>query len=167
MEKQELSQEQKNRDFVQFRRPFLDAVTELGSNNAMAFKLFMFLCKHMDGGNALCVSMQTLCELIETSRQTLSKSVKYLKDNGWVCVLKSGTSNVYIVNPDVAWTSYGYQKSYCKFTATVMLSSTENNTFLKSPKASNHFKTIDSNFIESVKKQNEEYQEDYQEKLAN
>lgn len=146
-----LDENQKNRDFVQFKRPFLDAIAELGSNNAMAFKLFMFLCKYMDGNNALCISMQTLSELLDTSRQTLSKSVKYLKDNGWLCVLKSGTSNVYIINPDVAWTSYGNQKAYCKFQATVVLSATENNQFLNSPKASTRFKTIDTDFINSVR----------------
>jgi hypothetical protein len=144
----------KNKDFVQFRRSFMDEVTQLANKNPMAFRLFMFLCKHMDGGNALCVSMVTLSELMETSRQTLSKAVKYLKDNGWVCVLKSGTSNVYIVNPEVAWTSYANQREYCKFQATVVLSSTENNIFLRSPKATNRFKSIDTDFIKSMNDNN-------------
>ncbi|NFO89540.1 helix-turn-helix domain-containing protein [Clostridium botulinum] len=160
-----INEEQKNKDFVQFKRPFLDEIAKLGSENSMAFKLFMFVCKHMDGGNALCVSMQTLTELLETSRQTLSKAVKYLKDNGWLCVLKSGTSNVYIINPDVAWTSYSDQKQYCRFQATVVLSASENNAFLNSRKAITRFKTIDTEFIDNMKKENEEYRSSYEERL--
>lgn len=161
----ELNEEQKNRDFVQFNRPFLDEVAKLGSENSMAFKLFMFLCKHMDGGNALCVSRETLSELLEVTTKTISRAVKYLKDNGWVCVLKSGSSNVYIINPEVVWTSYHNQKQYCKFESKVLLSSSENNAFLNSKKASARFKTIDTDFIENMKKQNEEYREEYQQRL--
>ena len=42
----------------------------------------------MDGTNALGVSMVALTEIIGLSRQSVSKSIKYLKDNGWIDVLK-------------------------------------------------------------------------------
>lgn len=145
-----MTEEQKNRDFIQLYRSHIDDIAKLARDNPRAYDLFMLLIKHMDGTNALCVSMQALSEIMNLSRQSLSKSVKYLKDNGWICVLRNGSSNVYIVNPNVAWTSYGNQKKYCKFQANVLLSSSENARYLNNPKAISHFKTIDSEFIKTV-----------------
>ena len=94
--------------------------------------------------------------------RTVQRAVKYLKDNGWVCVLKSGTSNVYIVNPDVAWTSYGNQKQYCKFQANVLLSSSENAEYLKNPNATTHFKTVDNEFMKSVQEKQKQFEKEYE-----
>ena len=141
-----MTEEQKNRDFIQLYRDHVDDVARLAREQPRAYDLFMLLIKHMDGTNALCVSMQALTEIMALSRQSLSKSVKYLKDNGWVCVMRNGSSNVYIVNPDVAWTSYGNQKQYCKFQANVLLSSSENAEYLNSP-----YKPIESDMRKNVK----------------
>lgn len=137
-----------NKDFVMYYRNFLDEVTKMAGENYMAFKLFQFLCKNMDGGNALVISMNALSEIMNVSTKTIQRAVKYLKDNGWICVLKSGTSNVYIVNPDVAWTSYADQKSSCRFQASVVLSGSENAEFLKNSKATTHYKTVDIDFMQ-------------------
>jgi DNA-binding transcriptional ArsR family regulator len=111
----------------------------------------MFLIKNMDYTNALCVSSTALQEVLGLSRPTISRAVKHLKDNGWVCVLKQGTSNVYVINPDVAWTAYENQKQYCKFNATVLLSGSENAEYLKNPNATTKFKTISEDFIKQVR----------------
>lgn len=143
--------EQKNRNFIQLYRDRMDLVTMLARSQPKAYDLFMLLLKHMDGSNALTASNVVLSEILDTSVRTVQRSVKILKDYGYICVLKSGTSNVYIVNPDIAWTSYGNQKTYCKFNSTVLLSPTENAEYLYNPNATNHFKTIDQGFIKSVK----------------
>ena len=114
----------------------------------------------MDGNNALIVSRTALSELLDCPEKTISRAVKYLKENGWICVLKSGTSNVYIVNPDIAWTSYGNQKQYCKFQSNVLLSSTENAEYLNNTKATTHFKTIDSDFMKSVQAKKEQFEKE-------
>lgn len=155
-----MTEEQKNRDFIQLYRDHVDDVARLARENGRAYDLFMLLIKHMDGTNALCVSYQALTELLGISDSTLKRAIRYLKDNGWVCVLKSGTSNVYIVNPDVAWTSYGNQKQYCKFQTNVLLSSSENAEYLKNPKATTHFKTIDKEFMKSVQANKERYEKE-------
>lgn len=140
-----------NSDFVMFSRNTMDNVSELGCENPNAFRVFMFISKHMDGTNALVVSMTAMTEILGLSRQTLSKAIKYLKDNGWLCVLKSGTSNVYIINPNVVWTAYADQKVYCKFQSNVFLSGTENAEYLQSREASTHYKTISDDFIKANK----------------
>lgn len=160
----ENNKNKENKDFVMYFRPFMDALTDMAGENYTAYKLFQFLCKHMDGGNALVVSMNALSEIMQLSRQTISKAVKYLSDNGWVCVMKSGTSNVYVVNPEVAWTSYGNQKQYCKFRSNVLLTSSENAEFLKNPDATSHYKTVSQDFLKSVQS-NEQSLEDKAEQL--
>lgn len=155
-----MTEEQKNRDFIQLYRDHIDDVAKLARDNGKAYDLFMLLVKHMDGTNALAVSNVALSELLQVTTRTIQRAVKYLKDSGWICVLKTGTSNVYIVNPEVAWTSYGNQKQYCKFKANVLLSSSENAEYLKNPKATTHFKTIDSDFIKSVQNNREQFEKE-------
>ena len=154
----EKTDNKQNRNFVQFYREFMDDVSRLGVENPVAFRLFMFIAKHMDNNNALCVSMKALEEILGYSRQTLSKAVKYLKENGWLCVLKSGTSNIYVMNPNIVWTSYDNQKSYCKFQTNVIISPMENAEYLKNSKASFKYKQIDDNFINGVREKRIERQ---------
>lgn len=150
-QQREAEEEKKNRNFVQLYRPQIDNVTELAFENPTAFRLLMFLIKNMDYSNALCVSNTALQEVMELSKPTICRAIKYLKDNGWVCVLKQGTSNVYVINPDVAWTAYENQKQYCKFNATVFLSGSENAEYLKNPNATTHFKTVSEDFMKQVR----------------
>lgn len=146
-----MQEDSKNNDFVMLYRKHIDDLTALARTNGGAYDFLMFLIKNMDYNNALCVSMQALTEIMGLSRVSLSKRVKYLKDNGWIEVLKSGTSNVYIVNPDVTWSSYANQKKYCKFSANILLSSSENAEYLKNREAASHYKTINNDFIEHVR----------------
>lgn len=148
-----------NKDFVMYFRPFMDELTKMAGENYTAYKLFQFFCKNMDGTNALVVSMNALSEIMSVSKRTIVRAVNYLKDNGWVCVMKSGTSNVYIVNPDVAWTSYADQKSTCNFQANVILCGSENAEYLKNPKATTHYKNISNEFMQAVKARREEFEE--------
>ena len=129
----------------------MDELTKMAGENYTAYRLFQFFCKNMDGTNALVVSINALSEIMEMSTKTIQRAVKYLKDNGWVCVMKSGTSNVYIVNPNVAWTSYADQKATCNFQANVILCASENDEYLKNRKATSHYKTIDTEFIQAIK----------------
>lgn len=147
--KKQHEEDKKNRDFVQVYRNHIEQIADLGAKNATALKLLLFFIKHMDGTNALVVSNVTLQEILGYSKPTICKAIKYLKDNGWLCVLKSGTANVYIVNPEVAWTSYEYQKQYCKFNATVFLSQSENHEYLANKKAFTKFKTINEDFVKA------------------
>ena len=145
-----MDENSKNKDFVQLYRRHIDDLAKLARTNGSAYDLFMFLLKNMDGYNALCVSTNVLAEIMDVSTRTVFRAAKFLKDTGWICILKSGSTNVYIVNPEIAWTSCGNQKAYCKFATNVILSSTENAEYLKNPKAMTHFKAIDPEFIKGV-----------------
>ena len=156
-----------NKDFVMFFRPFMDELTKMAGDNYTAYKLFQFFCKNMDGTNALIVSTTALSEIMNVSTKTIQRAVKYLKENGWVCVMKSGTSNVYIVNPDVAWTAYADQKATCSFKADVILSGTENAEYLKNPKATSHYKRINEEFMQAVRVNRENFERKTTQEVAN
>lgn len=160
-----LERNKENKDFIMLYRSFIDDITKLAGENYTAYRIFQFICKNMDYHNALCISNIALSELLNISTRTVIRSIKYLKEHGWICVLKSGTSNVYIINPDIAWTSYADEKKYCKFQANVLLSSTENNEFLNNPKAINRYKNIDTDFIKSVIDKKEEFKQ-YAKKIS-
>lgn len=122
-----IKEEAKNGDFIQFSREYLQNVAQISLyGNQTALEIFMFICEHMDGYNALMASFQVLTDYTGKSRSTCARAVKWLYDNGFVDILKSGNSNVYIVNQKVAWTSYANQRKYCKFSGNMLISAAEN-----------------------------------------
>lgn len=146
----------KNRNFVQLNRDFMMDLAGLGKESPTAFTVFMFISQNMDGNNALCISMKAMEEALDLSRSTLSRAVKCLKEKGWLCVLKTGTSNVYIINPDIEWTSWANQKQYCKFTTNVIVTPTENIDFMKNGRATTRYKHVEDSFIDSIKAHRED-----------
>ena len=98
----EIKQHEKNGNFVQFYRIICKLYQSLPAKNPTAFQIFMFICEHMDGYNALMASYQVFMDYTGKSKDTIRKAIKYLYDNGYVDILKSGTSNVYIINQAIA-----------------------------------------------------------------
>lgn len=78
----------------------------------------------MDKYNAVVCSYKVLQEALGISSATITRAVKYLKDNGFISVYKTGTSNVYIANPNLVWNSWNNVK-YCEFPANIILSAAE------------------------------------------
>ena len=59
------------------------------------------------------------------SRQTLSTAVALLKEHKYIDVKKSGTSNVYLINKELYWKSWGKNHQYAEFGAKIIISETE------------------------------------------
>lgn len=114
-----------NADFIMLFRSGIDAVTELAKIDGKAFALLSLIMKHMDRENALVASRDVLAELLEFSVPTIDRKIKVLKDKQFLDVVKSGTSNIYLVNSSVAWTTYGNKKQYSKFRATILVGKSE------------------------------------------
>jgi len=53
------------------------------------------------------------------------KCYDLLKENGYIAILKSGTSNIYAINDSVYWKSWGNKKQYSKFPANILLALSE------------------------------------------
>jgi DNA-binding transcriptional ArsR family regulator len=90
-----------------------------------AHAILLFLVDQMDNYNAVMCSYQVLQEVLEVSKATVQRNIQVLKDNGYIAVLKSGTSNVYAINDTVYWKSWGNNLKYSKFPANIVLALTE------------------------------------------
>lgn len=66
-----------------------------------AYRIFKFLIHNMDQTNKVVVSQKVMGKFLGVSRQTISKSVKYLKEKQLINVYKTGISNVYVVNHNI------------------------------------------------------------------
>ena len=96
------------------------------NKSPFASEVLFFIMEHMDNGNALAVSHQVLQDYFDKSKSTIVRAIKLLRENGYIDVLKMGTCNVYIVNFEVAWTSWDNKKEYCKFNGNMLVSRKEN-----------------------------------------
>ncbi|MCM1165879.1 MAG: replication/maintenance protein RepL [Lachnospiraceae bacterium] len=99
----------------------------LTRNNHVAAEVLWFLIDNSDRYNAVVCSSTVLEEALGYSRITISKAIKYLKENQFVEIKKSGTTNVYLINKEISWKSWGKNFKYAKFGASVLISESEQN----------------------------------------
>jgi len=119
---------EKNSPFSRWSQFNLEHTKELmwlAMNHAKAHAILYFLVDQMDEYNAVMCSYQVLQEVLGISYATVARSIKTLKDKGFVSVLKSGNSNVYAINDTVYWKSWGNNRKYSKFPANVVLALSE------------------------------------------
>ena len=126
-EQEELKQNRKSpfKNFYQINKKNSLYLRSCLKENPKALELLLFIFDHMDRYNAVVCSYKVFQEVLNASRQTASKCVKYLKEHGFIYVYRSGTSNVYVANDNLAWNSWGTNKKYCEFPANVVLSASE------------------------------------------
>lgn len=118
-------------NFYQINANHSEELIWLVNENSNAFRILLFLFEHMDKYNAVMCSYQVIQEALNIGRTTASNSIRFLKEHGFIHVCKSGTSNVYVTNPEIAWKSWGNNRQYCEFPANIILSSTEQEERLK------------------------------------
>lgn len=118
------------KDFVQVNKDYYKAEDWLMAKSPVAYRIFRFLVNGMDGYNAVVCSYQVLQETFNISQVTVARAIKILKDKKYVDVHKSGTSNVYSINKNIVWNSWGTNYKYAKFGANIIIS--ENEQSLKS-----------------------------------
>ncbi len=111
--------------FYQVNKNHSDELIWLVKENRSAYCILLFLTNHMDKYNAVMCSYTVLQEALGVSPATIRRAIKLLKENGYIHIYKSGTSNVYVLNPDLVWNSWGNNKQYCQFPVNVILSKSE------------------------------------------
>ena len=79
----------------------------------------------MDDYNAVICSYKVLQENFGVSQVTVARAIKILKEKQYIEVYKSGTSNVYAINKNIVWNSWGTNYDYAKFGANIILSESE------------------------------------------
>ena len=115
-----------NFNFVQVSRAYLKEWRGLTRKSAIASEILMYLVEHMGRTtNAVVCSYTTLMEITGVSRASVARAIKLLKDDRWVEAVKVGSATAYCVNANAFWQAGRNQKKYAIFQATVIASSTD------------------------------------------
>ena len=129
-EENNASESKKNSNFVMLYRDHIPELRWLMKKSGIASGILHFILEHMDYQNALICPSSVLEDYFDISRTTAHRAIKLLKDNGFIDILKMGTSNVYIINEEIAWSSWENQKQYYKFNGNVLISAKENKDYV-------------------------------------
>jgi len=111
--------------WTQFNNEHTKELIWLALKHPKAHAILLFLIDQMDEYNAVMCSYKVLEELLNVGQATIARNIKILKENGFVAVLKSGSSNVYAINDKIYWKSWGNNRKYSKFPANVVLALSE------------------------------------------
>lgn len=111
--------------WTQFNNEHTRELMSLAVKYPKAHAILYFLVDQMDNYNACICSYKVLQEVLGCSQPTIARSIKILKDLGFLVIYKSGNANVYAINDKVYWKSWGCNKKYSKFPASVVLSLSE------------------------------------------
>jgi len=113
----------KNYSFIQLSDPDgIEAMQLITKENPMAANVFYLLMKNMDKQNCLIVSMSTLASKLHVCRNSISRAIKYLRENKYIAIYKSGTTNVYTLNANIVWKDRGDRKMEALLYGKVLLS---------------------------------------------
>jgi hypothetical protein len=125
MESQELPNSA-NYDFVQVSRSYLKQMRSLARKSPLAHEILYYFVEHMGRTtNAVVVSYATLGEVCGSSRPSVGRAIKILKEDNWVDTVKIGNATAYCVNARAFWQAGRNQKKYAVFSATVIASESE------------------------------------------
>lgn len=94
----------KKQGWVQTDKLAHDYMWKIGMKNSTALPLLHYMVAHINrGSGGVVVSYQTLAKELGVTPRTIQNAVGVLKQCNFIQVLKSGNSNVYIINSQVAW----------------------------------------------------------------
>lgn len=119
----------KNHNFIQLYRDNMPELRWLMSNHNFASSLLFFILEHMDNRNALACSYSVFEDYFRKSRSTVYRAIKLLEENGFLNVLKMGTSNVYVINENLAWSDSNDKKKFAKYDGKILVSKKENKDY--------------------------------------
>ncbi len=91
-----------------------------------ALKVFTWLIEKADRRNALVASYATMSKGLGLAERTIRNSIGYLKEKNLITVLKSGTTNVYVLNDQIIWKDTADKKDkFSQFSAEVIITASE------------------------------------------
>lgn len=95
------------------------------ANSPVAYRIFKFLVENMDKYNAVICSYKVMQEKFGLGQATVARAIKLLKDHKYIQVVRTGGSNVYMINKYLYWNSWGTNYAYTEFNAKVIISASE------------------------------------------
>lgn len=97
-----------------------ERLRQLINKSGAAAQVFMLLAEQADRTNAVVASGKALATCLGLSEPTISRAIKLLQtadenELPYLEVLKSGGTNVFILNPDIVWSAWKTGKDHCLF----------------------------------------------------
>lgn len=132
-------------DFAQMNLKHTKDWIALSRKNHTAAEILWFLISKADRYNAIVCSNQVLEEALGCSRITIWRAVNLLKECNFIDIKKSGTTNVYLINKDIAWKSWGKNYKYAEFGAKVLIAESEQEEIKVKTKKVNMVTIVGSN----------------------
>lgn len=111
--------------WIQFNENEINNLMYLTSLNPLAMNILYFLMKNANNYNAVIVSQKTLAEILGKSIRSIATAIKVLKEHNFIDVRKDGRGNIYMINSNVSWKSYGSNHKFAEFNAKVIFSEQE------------------------------------------
>ena len=106
-------------------REAYEAEDWLIANSPTAYRILKFLVSNMDRHNAVICSYKVMQEKLRLSRTTVADAIKFLKEHKFINAVRTGGSNIYMINKILYWNSWGSNYAYAEFEAKVIISSSE------------------------------------------
>ncbi len=104
------------RNFAQLNREKIPHLDRACRDNPTAVRILLFIMQHMDHCNALLCPYRVFEKYLGLSQATVARSLRYLREKGFIFVEKKpGIGNTYLLNPELAWTSFGANLKNSRF----------------------------------------------------
>lgn len=135
-QEQEKQKQQRKSPFKKFCQVNTDKaaiqVTDwLIKTSPLAYRILQFLVQNMDHYNAIVCSYKVLQDYFSISQVSVARAIKLLKDNKFIFVIKSGTSNIYLINKTLYWNSWGTNYANAKFGVNIIISISEQEKWMR------------------------------------
>lgn len=113
------------KQFLQVNQNNYKAEAWLMRKSPIAYQILRFITHNMDNYNALICSYKVIEETLQVSHSTVARAVKLLQEHKYLHIAKSGTTNIYMVNKELYWHSYGTNYARAEFGAKIIISADE------------------------------------------
>lgn len=101
------------------------AIDWLVKVSPLSYRILQFFVQHMDHYNALICSYKLLQERFEVSRASVANAIRVLREYQFIFAVKTGSSNVYLVNKTLYWNSWGSNYASAEFGVKLIVSLSE------------------------------------------
>lgn len=117
---------QRNHNFVQLSKGYMDEYAKLIQTNPSAAALLMLFASRMARTtNVIVISYKSMMELTGYSRPTIVNALKALKAGNWIDAVKVGSVKAYGLNEKFVWQAANNQRHYAEFSATCIAGASE------------------------------------------
>lgn len=113
------------RNFLQVNKDRYREEAWLMRKSPIAYQILRFITDNMDHYNALICSYRVIEESLGVSHSTIARAIRLLQERKYLQVSKSGTTNIYWVNKELYWHSYGTNYARAEFGAKIIISADE------------------------------------------